>query len=381
VLSRNWDEPAVGSGRGSQAAHSGTQPAANKPRAAPEAEPSPPPQSVADFRSLAHRLSFAFYWHEGEVNPITLVGAEGAPEPSAQRLFIPYCSNYLHNAESYSQLLKQELAPYDALLKANDQHLRKAAEESLGILLLRVRLDVLNECYGTTPSTSIRRARAAFWDNVWRRQLQGESDAKLLKERDEIVKRIREKLREGDELSAVVKYADMDAVDRSAELWQRNLLPWTKKTSGPIVAEAIISIQPHWARHSVNINGFITWFQALHHFSITNGSGKDLTHMTVEAEIVNEWEEKAANYYFIPELKAGTTCHLMIHPRWASRRLYGRDMTLRYSVWAAERSNVGRTTKLNNPQPIPRAEEYRKNILSWDNGDYGKTGSNLAKVL
>ncbi len=150
------------------------------------------------------------------MNPITLVGAEGAPEPSAQRLFIPYCSNYLHNAESYSQLLKQELAPYDALLKANDQHLRKAAEESLGILLLRVRLDVLNECYGTTPSTSIRRARAAFWDNVWRRQLQGESDAKLLKERDEIVKRIREKLREGDELSAVVKYADMDAVDRSA---------------------------------------------------------------------------------------------------------------------------------------------------------------------
>jgi hypothetical protein len=178
-------------------------------------------------------------------------------------------------------------------------------------------------------------------------------------------------------ITIVTEYADNDAVDGAVEIWQKGLLPWTKKTAGPPVANKLVSIEPKWygtARKGV-------YFQELHWISVTNVSGMKLTHLVVEAHVSNEWNDKAANYYYISALDAGSTCHLKLHPRWINRRMFSRDMTLKYTVWAAEHSNVGHTVTINNLQPPPDADNYRREVLEWDNGELGKMGSRLARSI
>ena len=356
-----------------------------KPKPKPKEELQPSPQTVAFFRKLANRLSFPYYWREKEVQfPLYReLKVQGPPEPTAQRYFIPFCSNYRVNSEAYIQLIKSELTAYEELLQEEDPKFRKAVEESRNIFLLRVILGLLNERYGLTKNTSIGITRAAIWNDAWRNTLQRDNERTDFENAQQTANEIRGKLKSADELTAVAKYADMDAADQAAELWLHGLMPWTRKTAGTSVTDKLVSVEPKWENHSLLKQRFTppVLFQALHHLSITNVSGNKLTHVIVEARVSNEWKDKAANYYYIPKLEVGATCHLKLHPRWVSRRLYSRDMTLNYSVWAAERSNVDSTLTINNPKPPPDVEEYRMNILDWDNGHLGKLGSSLAKGI
>lgn len=339
-----------------------------------ESEPRPSPESVAVFRSLARRLSFSYFRNEG-----TRLRFDEPPEPDSQLLFIPYCDAYLHNARSYSGLWDTELSAYDTLLNAGDQELHNLVNEVRRIFSLRVKLNLFNEMYGLTASSSIERTRAAIWDNALRDVAHRDQD---FEDAQRSAKDILGRLRSTDEVSAVAKYADMNAVDKATELWQQGLLPWTKKTSSAVVDAKMVILEPRWAERAVggDVIGAIR-FQALHHLSITNVCGDRLTNVVVEAQVTNEWKDDATNYYFIPVLEAGSTYYLLLHPRWVGRRMYSRDVMLTYSVWAEQRSNAPCTVRCGNPQPVPEAETYRKNVLRWDNGDYGEAGASLANKL
>ena len=345
-----------------------------EPNIEPRPAATPPAESVAMFRQLAYRLSFSFYSKHGQAT------FGGTPEPNAESLFIPYSSNYLHNPDQYEQSVKLELAAYDSLMNEADRDLRKLAEDARKVFLVRMALNLFNEAYGLTPSSSIRRGYPVYLKGLW--QQMGAKDQlqameKALRTGDDLVA----KMKSGDEFSAVARYADMDAADRAAGLWQDGLLPWARKTAGPVVANKLVTIEPQWEQSALTMNFSAVQFDKLRHLLITNVSTNKLTHVIVEARVTNEWKDRAANYYCIPELNAGSTCQLLIHPRWVSRRMYSRDLTLNYSVWAAENSNVGCTMELHNERPVPNAEQYRKNVLSWDEGKYGMLGASLAKSL
>jgi hypothetical protein len=345
-----------------------------KPKPEPRPEPKPSVQSVAIFRELATLLSFSYYMSAKRA-------ARPVPSPSAQRLFIPYSSMALFNSDSYQAAASPLLALYHELLKVDDPGLRKIADKSRNIFLLRVKLELLNERYGLTPSNSIGMARADIITDGLRNALRDGEDGNDLDNAQQTAMGILGNLRSAAKISAVATYADMDAVDRSAELWKQDVLPWAQKIAGPPSPNKLVSVEPQWSQRAMNFNFVDTSLYALDEISITNVSGKDLTDVVVEAQVANEWDERASHYYFVPRLKAGSGLRLMLHPRWVNRRPYSRDITLNYSVWTAENSDVGCTMTLRNPQPRAEAEQYRKIMLSWDNGDYGTMGSSLAKAL
>jgi hypothetical protein len=81
----------------------------------------------------------------------------------------------------------------------------------------------------------------------------------------------------------------------------------------------------------------------------------------------NEWGEKAAHYYYFNQFDVADFVNLVPHLRWENRRLdFTNTISLTWSLWADQASEVSRKVKLTNPVPNPDPAGWRKDYLKFD---------------
>jgi hypothetical protein len=119
----------------------------------------------------------------------------------------------------------------------------------------------------------------------------------------------------------------------------------------------------------------------LANFSLKNVARKDLTHVTIEVIAENQWGEKAAHYYFVPQIDAGERVALSPTPRWDKRRLdFANTLDVAWSVWSDQGCLTDRREHLTSPKPNPDPAAWRADYLGFDQRLAGK-GEALGAVV
>ena len=165
-------------------------------------------------------------------------------------------------------------------------------------------------------------------------------------------------------MSGLLAYADMVQAERNAAFWQTWLLPLVKRSSGPAAAQPLVEIRGDWREYRVEGKGT---YKRLDYFFLRNISGQNLTHVVVSLLAENEWGERAAHYYYFPELDTKEV-GLVVDPRHGkNRRLpFTSSLTVTSDVWAEQGSYLGQATKLTSPAPYSDVEGARKSFLNQD---------------
>jgi len=176
--------------------------------------------------------------------------------------------------------------------------------------------------------------------------------------------------------SGLVEYADMAEVDRQVEFWQTTLLPLAKKCGGPATNKPLVAIEGGWRKFVGNESYF-----RLDNYNFHNVSSSSLTHAVVEIVAENQWGEKSAQYYYLPELEIGEVALLMPHFRWKKRRLdYSPTVKVTYSLWADQGTNIDQHVELKSPDPCHDPDALRKVFLA-DDGKYASEGEALGIAI
>jgi pSer/pThr/pTyr-binding forkhead associated (FHA) protein len=286
------------------------------------------------------------------------------------------------------------LGKYEAITASPNAYLKRAAEQALAIRRTRIRLDRANSRFGNTPDSQIQ----AFQQNVIspavQYQLQREADIEALQEtldrqitvyggRIEVIDaplsaeseqklhefvlgpgKFKESIQQSAVVSGLLDYARMAQVDRNIAFWQTWLMPLVKRCSGPASDKPLVEIDGTW---NIASNAGKDRFQRLDNFRLRNVAAQDLTHVVVRVLAENEWGERAAHFYYFPQLEVGEVDLLLPHPRWDKRRLpFTNSLTATCSVWSDQGSSAGRSIKLSSPAPNPDAKTVRKDFLDQD---------------
>jgi len=373
-----------------------SQPAAEQPRGATGAFPDlakvTAPVDPADIRAatwkLAGLMSFPYYPANGNT-----------PQPPTERLYLPLRGKQLtlDPRLGYEHAAGAILAQFDRLTTAPDAEIAKAVKGARSIYLERFKIGAVNQVFGNTPDASFAQFGAYLKrgmdklkdleDQLERdKEKAGRENAPLSSDSreklGELMKAMAEDandnggihdfLKKPAEVSGVLAYADMAAVDRLADYWDGELLPLVKHQPRKEADKQLVEIGGFWRP-----KGGRERFSRLDHFSIKNVSKERLGHVVVKVLAENKWGEKAAHYYYFPSLAVGESFRLLAHPRWEKRRLdFTNSIDLMYSVWADSGSDDGRTATLTNPEPNPDPEGWRKDYLRFDS-EFASRGEKL----
>jgi hypothetical protein len=363
------------------------------------------------WRRLANMSSFAYYNGHGQ-----------GPSPGEQ-LYIPYRSSHLTVTPGAHGGLADMLtgrAPgagvnqkntelwlrfYDDLADAPHPYLKRATAQALALSRTRLRLALADEQLGNTPASSIREFQQkvfipaglyVFQREADRAALQSSlekeypgyrvivHDAPLSAESEQKLHEflggvggMMEDVQKRAVVSGLLAYADMAQVDQAATFWQKFLLPLARRCGGPAADKPLVAVEGAWRARSLGRDRF----QRLDHFGLRNVSGQDLTHAVVEVVAENPWGEKAAHYYYFQQLDVAEVARLVPHPRWDKRRLdFTNTLTVTWSVWADQGSEVGRQVKLTSPAPNPDPVGSRKDYLGFDK-QYQAEGEALGAMV
>jgi hypothetical protein len=114
---------------------------------------------------------------------------------------------------------------------------------------------------------------------------------------------------------------------------------------------------------------------------LKNVAGTELTHAVIEVLAENQWGEKSAQYYYVPQLDLGEVVGLLPHFRWQKRRLvYSPTLRVSYSIWADEGSSVNQTVELKSSEPCHDPESLRKTYHANDE-QYATAGEALGVAV
>lgn len=288
--------------------------------------------------------------------------------------------------------IQKLLSEYEAIAGSPHPYLKRANEQALACCRTRLRLALANDEFGNTPDSQIRVFQQTVFMPVVQYQLQREADIAAVRESLESqfpgyrvvvadaplsaesrqklkevlsgVGNFKENIQQRAVVSGLLAYADMAQVDRNVAFWQTWLMPLAKRCSGPASDKPIVEIT-----------------QAGYGLGLRNIAEQDLTHVVVEAFAENEWGDRAAHYYYIPQLEVAEFHLLYSHPRWVNRRLpFTNSLTVNWSVWADQGCNTSRQSKLIAPAPKSESETTRKKFLDYDK-QYQAEGEALGAVV
>lgn len=294
---------------------------------------------------------------------------------------------------------------FDQLAESPYPYLNRAAGEFLALFRARFQLAEADELLGNTPNSSIREfqqkvmmpsAKFVFQREVDRSDLQRRLDREFPGKYEVIDAPMSEASRQHlhdlfsntgglmDEVkkrafvSGLLAYADMAQVDRQAALWRTWLVPLAKKCAGPTAKTPFLSFD---AEYNSLLSDRGKRLNKLKYFRVKNVSGQDLTHVVVELVAENEWGDKAAHYYYFPQLDVVEVARLVPHPRWDRRRLvYSNTIKLTWTLWSDQGTEVHGHAELKNPQPNADSSTWRKNYLENDDR-YQPEGEALGAVV
>ena len=249
----------------------------------------------------------------------------------------------------YRQATDVILKRHNLLVNAPHPYLNNAARQARSLFRERLKLALANDQYGNTPNSSFMQF-GQFLNNGMNKLRQYDRERALDKERSQQedppmsaeslqklvefgkamqAKKLEQIVENSAIWSALMRYADMAAVDRGAAYWQTTLLPLAKRAAGPPVPDPLVEVSGTWRKMSSG-----EAFTRLDDFLLRNSSEQNLTHVVVEVVAENEWGEKANHYYFFTEMLAGESFRLVPHPRWEKRRLdFVNTINVTYSVW------------------------------------------------
>jgi hypothetical protein len=291
------------------------------------------------------------------------------------------------------------LARYDHLAETSDPYLRRAADRAQGLFLSRAQLAIANNQYGNTAKSAMREINATV-SAAAKFLFSLDADAEELRRQTNgmaiepfgtpMSQRTRESLMELSRgsgqgakdiaeaaiFSGLVEYADMAEVDRQVEFWRTTLLPLAKKCGGPATNKPLAAIEGGW-RKSLGNDSYLR----LDNYNFHNVSGTNLTHATIEIVAENQWGEKSAQYYYLPELEVGEVALLMPHFRWKKRGLdYSPSVRVTSSVWADQGTNINQHVELKSPDPCHDPDALRKVFLAYDE-KYASEGEALGIAI
>jgi hypothetical protein len=301
--------------------------------------------------------------------------------------------------QSNSERLTSELlSRYDHLAETSDPYLRRAADRAQGLFLARAQLTMANDVFGATAKSNMREIYA-FISSAAKFLFSLDADAEELRRSgglgDDLFgtpmsPRTREALTELSRgsgqgakdiaeaaiFSGLVEYADMAEVDRQVEFWQKTLLPLAKRCGGPVASKPLAVVEGAWRKYTGDES-----YLFLDNYNFRNVSGTELTHAVVEIIAENQWGEKSAQYYYLPELEIGEVALLMPHFRWKKRRLdFSMKLKATYSIWADQVTNVNPSLELKSPEPCRDPEVLRKTFLAYDE-KYASDGEALGVAI
>ena len=305
------------------------------------------------------------------------------------------------------QYIELTFKQFDQWAATPHPYLRRAGAEFLALDRARFQLAEADELLGNTPNSSIREfqqkvslpaAQYVFQRDKDRAELEARlnrenadprvrfvvTDAPLTeasrKHLDDLIggaSGLVEDVKNRSVVSGLLAYADMAQVDRHTRLWQTWLLPLAKKCGGPPATAPLLDVSGDWKVQLASRERFMR----LNEFHLKNVAGKELTSVTVELLVENEWGDKAAQYYFFDRVEAAETVRLTPHPRWAKRVLpYTNAAKVAWSVWSDQATETGRAKSLANPTPIPDAAGARGDFRKYDQ-QYRPEGEALGAVV
>ena len=265
-------------------------PRLDKAPAPPTPKPKPSAEAQALFCELASLQSFSFHPSWDDV-----------PQPGVQRLFVPNSwGNYEYGRDEYRKVATEVALRYDDMSKSDDEGIRQMAQEANRIFMMRLSLNLANERNGLTPSSSINMTAATVWGFAMSpgRHL----DERKMAEGHRKLDSLYQTMGRSDAYSAVASYADMEAVDRSAKLWQEHLLPWWESLAGPRVARSPLSVEPCWKEYVIVGQDRTQYLEAL---LVRNISGALLTNALIEVQCTNELARAVGELLFPAGVRLG----------------------------------------------------------------------------
>lgn len=305
--------------------------------------------------------------------------------------------------QQYMELLFKE---FDQMAAAPFPYLRRANDDFHALFRARFQLAEADELFGNTPNSSIREfqqkvmlpaAKYEFQREVDRAELQERLDRDFpgkykvidappsaasrghLRDFIQGAKGITDDVQQRAVVSGLRAYADMAQVDQQASLWQTRLLPLAKKCAGPAATKPLVNIEGNWKANAFAADRGKS--VKLTDFQLRNVAGRELTNVAVEMVVENEWGDRAEQYYFFDRLETAEGLRLTPHPRWEKRRLpFTNAVKVRWSVWADQGAEEGRTAALKNPTPIADATGARKDYLKYD-AQYQAEGEALGEMV
>ncbi len=296
------------------------------------------------------------------------------------------------------------LREYEGLWASPDPYLKRMIDQAVSICRYRLRLALADEEFGNTVASSLRSFQQDVFVPALKYGFQREADVAELRDSvqrehpgvnvivtdapmseeskakwHEFIKGaggIMEDIEHRGEVSGMLAYADMAQVDRTAAFWQTWLLPLASRAGGPVSSTPLVNVHGVWSRWTFKHD-----FQRLGMFQMQNLSGQDLTHVVLELIAENEWGDKAAHYYYFNQFDVADWVNLVPHLRWVKRRLdFTNTISLTWSLWADQASEVSRKVKLTNPVPNPDPAGWRKDYLKYDE-QYQAKGEALGAVM
>jgi len=291
--------------------------------------------------------------------------------------------------QQYIELLFQE---FDRMAATPFPYLQRATDDFHALYRARIQLGEADELFGNTPNSSIREfqqkvmlpaAKYEFQRELDRAELQDRLDrdfpgkyrvidapmsaASQAHLRDFIqgAKGLSDDVQQRAVVSGLLAYADMAQVDRQALLWRAWLLPLARACGGPPAAKPLVAIDGNWKANVLSADRGKN--VKLADFLLRNAAGRDLTNVTVQLLIENEWGDRAEQYYFFDRLETAEVFRLTPHPRWDRRRIpFTNTVKARWSVWADQGTEEARAATLTNPTPIADAASARADFLRYD---------------
>jgi hypothetical protein len=380
----------------------GSEPAADKPD---------PTDANYVWRQLAMLSSFAWYDGKGrgpragEILSIPHRSSKPTLTPGPYGTIADMLLKRAPGAGVNDALAKDLLRRYDDLAESPYPYLRRATEQGHAICRARIQLGLGDEMFGNTPASSIREFQQKVFlpageyvfqreadrlelEDALRKQypdkrfivvdapLSPESRAKL-RELMTNAGNMMQDVKQRAVVSGLLRYADMNQVDRNAAFWQKWLLPLARRCGGPVSEKPLVQVEGAWKPRMFKQDRFMR----LDDFRLRNVAGQDLTHAVVELIAENQWGEKAAHYYYLDRLEVAEVAKLVVHPRWDKRRLdFTNTIKVTWSIWADQGTNVGRQLKLTSPTPNPDPAGWRKDYLAYD-AQYAAQGEALGALV
>jgi hypothetical protein len=346
--------------------------------------------ATAVWREIAALASFAYKL------------GDGAGPFWGERLYIPYsrlnelAGGNLTWLESLSaqvggqeqagdRLTRELLRQYDRLAETPDPYLKRAADRAQSLFLARRQLALANLRFGNTAQSQLREMKA--WAlSALQFSLSLDADAEDLRRTgalgDDLFgtpmsPRTRELLRDlqrgtgegaadifaAERFSQCLNYADFAEVDRLVKFWQTTLLPLARRTSGQPSVQPLASAAGGWRLFFSSDERF-RW---LDNFNFRNISGLELTHVTIEIQAEDQWGEKFAQYYYLPELDIDEVALLRPHFRFAERFLQSSpSVQVTFSIWSDQGASTSQQVALKSPEPRRDPKRFHAEAVAAD---------------